>query len=189
MTANVDETNEHALPASRGPWVRLKPAVSFVGAGPGFAVVTALGRAGVRAVTVDREQPSVPSRHDGRLPQTQTGLITALFDTSITVVGSPVRANARMLGLILALKSQYHAALILGSELDPALIAYEIETASGRTVGPDFGLCCDPSPLISAVTSDAPRVLQASDRRAFTLVATFYAALKLPVCCKSFNLR
>lgn len=182
-----------------GNWVRVKPSVSFIGTGPDLEIATLLEAAGVRTVTVERQprpSPSLRCHHDGRLPQDQTGtgLITAVFDTSITVISEPLRATARMLGLVLAMKSQYHVVLVAGAYLDPGEVAREIEAASGRSVGPDFGVCCDADadfdrrPHLDG-SARRERVALSSDRRAFESVAALYGALGVPICFKSFNLR
>jgi hypothetical protein len=199
MSAQSRRDELPQLQRQGGTWVRVKPSISFIGTAPDLEVATVLEAAGVRTVTVERQprpSPSARSQHDGRLPQDEsgTGLITAVFDTSITVIGEPLRATARMLGLVLAMKSQYHVVLVAGASLEPGEVAREIETASGRTVGPDFGVCCDPEANFDRRphrdgSDRRERVALSSDRRAFQSIAALYGALGVPIYFKSFNLR
>ena len=205
MSMDLDRRNR-APRHGQSPWVRIKPAVSFMGTAPSLAVVASLAASGVRVVMIEgASSPRSPcrdgsacrtalrSRHDGLMPRNDgDSLIAALLDTSVTVIAAPIRAAARSLGLVLALKNGYHAVLAIGaSGIDPAGIAAEIATASGKTLGPDFGLCCDcePQRFTSGKYWNAEIGLVSSDRRAYETVRATYGALEDAVCFKSFNLR
>lgn len=179
--------------AARSPWVGVKPGISFMGPGPCLEAASALSRGGYRVVLVQPVQPLLSAmgmRHDGGVPRSQDGrdLIAAVLDTGLTVIvagqasgparlgaGFSVRAMARALGLAIASKCHYHVALVMGpSGIATQDLVHEIEAASGKTMGPDFGLC---------LASTAPdgkepgELIWASDRRAAATASAVVDAL------------
>ena len=189
-------TSRSDAPGPRGdsepkcPWVCRKPAVSFIGMAPGIELLQAFDASGVRVV-IPQQHTTAPSsrRHNGLMPGSGTPtLIAAILDTSVTVLAAPVRATARSLGLVLALKNDYHVALVMGaSSFEACDIAAELERASGKTLGPDFGLCCA-SPVEPGATAIGT-ALVSSDRRAFETARAVYECVGSPNYFKSFNLR
>lgn len=125
-------------------------------------------------------------------------LVAAVLETDVTFmsVGTPtasdggcdlkyVREAARGIGLALAMKNGYHVVVLRcsvppGTTLD--VVAPEIEKASGRKLGRDFGICFNPEFLREGVAvSDffAPpkTVIGASDARAEAVVSRIYSAI------------
>ena len=166
-------------------WVRVKPAVSVFGAR--IETVSTLSRQGFRAIGIEPSQSVLPahSRRDGRVPQRpgESGLISAVLDTSVTVIetgvtsrsarvgaGFSIRAMTRAVGLALSFKNQYHAVLLAGAGFEIDELVREIEAASGKTLGPDIGLCCDNAGL----GAPGQQTVWAWDRRAACSVRGLY---------------
>ena len=161
-------------------WVRVRPAVSVFGAS--MDTVSRLSRQGFRAINIEPAQSilsPIHGRRDGRLSQSpgESGLISAVLDTSVTVIetaglgaGFSIRALARAVGLALSFKTQYHAVLLAGCGFEIEELVRELEMASGKTLGPDFGLCRDET----AFGEPGLRSVWASDRRAAESVRTLF---------------
>lgn len=133
----------------------------------------------------------------GLIDATQN-LIAAVLDTDVTFlsVGTPtskdggcdftyVRQASRAIGQALGMKSGYHVVVLRcsvppGTTLD--VVVPEIETASGKKLGADFGVCFNPEFLREGVAvadffAPPKTVVGASDERAETTVAAIYGAI------------
>jgi GDP-mannose 6-dehydrogenase len=134
---------------------------------------------------------------EGRIEATQN-IIAAVLDTDVTFmsVGTPtskdggcdftyVRQASRAIGQALALKSGYHVVVLRcsvppGTTLD--VVVPEVEKASGKKLGPDFGVCFNPEFLREGVAvadfyAPPKTVVGASDLRAEQAVAAIYSSV------------
>ncbi len=134
---------------------------------------------------------------NGLVSATQN-LVAAVLETDVTFmsVGTPtasdggcdlkyVRQAARGIGLALAMKSAYHVVVLRcsvppGTTLD--VVVPEIEKASGRKLGKDFGVCFNPEFLREGVAvadffAPPKTVIGASDARAEAVVSRIYTAI------------
>lgn len=125
-------------------------------------------------------------------------LVAAVLDSDVTFlsVGTPtaadgscdltyVRAASRGMGQAIAMKSSYHVVVLRcsvppGTTLD--VVAKDIETASGKKLGPDFGICFNPEFLREGVAvadffAPPKTVVGASDARAAATVTSIYSAI------------
>ena len=125
-------------------------------------------------------------------------LIAAVLDTDVTFmsVGTPtsedgscdltyVRQASRAIGQAIAMKSGYHVVVLRcsvppGTTLD--VVAREIETASGKTLSRDFGICFNPEFLREGVAvadffAPPKTVVGASDERARDIVSAIYSTI------------
>ena len=125
-------------------------------------------------------------------------LVAAVLDTDVTFmsVGTPtspngdcdltyVRQASRAIGQALALKSSFHVVVMRcsvppGTTLD--VVAVEIEAASGKKMGVDFGVCFNPEFLREGVAVadfyDPPKtVVGSSDKRSEEIVSRIYSAV------------
>ncbi len=132
-----------------------------------------------------------------RIAATQN-LIAAVLETDVTFlsVGTPtskdggcdfsfVRQASRAIGQALAMKQAYHVVVLRcsvppGTTLD--VVAPEIEQASGKRLGRDFGICFNPEFLREGVAvadffAPPKTVVGASDTRAERTVAAIYGAV------------
>jgi GDP-mannose 6-dehydrogenase len=125
-------------------------------------------------------------------------LIAAVLQTDLTLisVGTPtaddgscdlrfVHEVSRAIGKAIATKSTYHV-VVLRCSVPPGttlnVVAREIERASGKKLGDDFGICFNPEFLREGVAVDdffapAKTVVGASDERAASFVASIYEAV------------
>lgn len=133
----------------------------------------------------------------GLIDATQN-LVAAVLDTDVTFlsVGTPtakdggcdftyVRQASRAIGQALAMKSGYHVVVLRcsvppGTTLD--VVVPEIETASGKRLGEDFGICFNPEFLREGVAvadffAPPKTVVGASDARAAATEADIYRAI------------
>ncbi|MDX2307755.1 MAG: nucleotide sugar dehydrogenase [Hyphomicrobium sp.] len=133
----------------------------------------------------------------GHIDATQN-LVAAVLDTDVTFlsVGTPtskdggcdftfVRQASRAIGQALALKDTYHVVVLRcsvppGTTMD--VVVPEIEKASGKSLGPDFGVCFNPEFLREGVAvadffSPPKTVVGASDKRAEACVTAIYATV------------
>ena len=125
-------------------------------------------------------------------------IVAAVLDTDVTFlsVGTPtaadgscdltyVRAASRGIGQAIAMKSSYHVVVLRcsvppGTTMD--VVAREIETASGKQLGPDFGICFNPEFLREGVAvadffAPPKTVVGASDARAAATVTGIYSTI------------
>jgi GDP-mannose 6-dehydrogenase len=133
----------------------------------------------------------------GRIEATQK-LVAAVLDTDVTFlsVGTPtaadgscdltyVRQASRAIGQALALKDGFHVVVLRcsvppGTTLD--VVGPEIEMASGKVAGRDFGLCFNPEFLREGVAvadffAPPKTVIGATDPRSEAIVKTIYGAV------------
>ncbi len=133
----------------------------------------------------------------GRIDATQN-LVAAVLETDVTFmsVGTPtapdgscdltyVRQASRAIGQALAMKAGYHVVVLRcsvppGTTLD--VVAPEIEAASGKKVGVDFGMCFNPEFLREGVAvadfyAPPKTVIGASDLQAEIVVSKIYGAV------------
>jgi len=133
-------------------------------------------------------------------------LIAAVRDSDVTLlsVGTPtaadggcdlsyVRAASVQIGAALASKPGYHTVVLRcsvppGTTLD--VVVPEIEKASGKTMGRDFGICFNPEFLREGVAVDdfqhpARTVIGASDERAARVVQEIFASIDAPIMLTS----
>ncbi len=133
----------------------------------------------------------------GRIDATQN-LVAAVLETDVTFmsVGTPtakdggcdftyVRQASRAIGQALAMKGGYHVVVLRcsvppGTTLD--VVAPEIEMASGKRLGVDFGICFNPEFLREGVAvadffAPPKTVIGVSDQRAADVVAQIYKAV------------
>ena len=134
---------------------------------------------------------------DGRIDAT-TNLVAAVLATDVTFlsVGTPtaadggcdftfVRQASRAIGQALAMKEGYHVVVLRcsvppGTTMD--VVVPEIETASGKQLGRDFGVCFNPEFLREGVAvadffAPPKTVVGASDARAETTVSAIYGTI------------
>ena len=134
-------------------------------------------------------------------------LVAAVLDTDVTFmsVGTPtspngdcdltyVRQASRAIGQALALKSSFHVVVMRcsvppGTTLD--VVAVEIEAASGKKMGVDFGVCFNPEFLREGVAVadfyDPPKtVVGSSDKRSDEIVSRIYSAVDERILFVSF---
>ena len=133
----------------------------------------------------------------GMIDATQN-LVAGVLQSDVTFlsVGTPtskdggcdftyVRQASRAIGQAIAMKSDYHVVVLRcsvppGTTLD--VVVPEIEQASGKKLGPDFGVCFNPEFLREGVAVadffDPPKtVVGASDARAQSTVTAIYGAV------------
>lgn len=133
----------------------------------------------------------------GRIDATQN-LVAAVLETDVTFlsVGTPtaddgscdltyVRQASRAIGQAIGMKDAYHVVVLRcsvppGTTLD--VVAVEIETASGKRLGADFGICFNPEFLREGVAvadffAPPKTVVGASDQRAAETVTAIYGAI------------
>ena len=144
---------------------------------------------------------------NNRISATQN-LVAAVFETDVTFlsVGTPtskdggcdftyVRQASRAIGQAIGMKSGYHVVVLRcsvppGTTLD--VVVPEIETASGKKLGPDFGVCFNPEFLREGVAVadffEPPKtVVGASDARAERTVTAIYEAVDKKVIFTSIE--
>ncbi|MBU1211435.1 MAG: nucleotide sugar dehydrogenase [Alphaproteobacteria bacterium] len=134
---------------------------------------------------------------DGLIAATDN-LVAAVLQTDVTLisVGTPtaddgscdltfVRKASRAIGQAIAMKSYYHV-VVLRCSVPPGttlgVVAHEIEKASGKKLGPDFGVCFNPEFLREGVAvadffAPPKTVVGASDSRAASTVSAIYEAV------------
>ncbi len=133
----------------------------------------------------------------GHIDATQN-LVAAVLDTDVTFmsVGTPtakdggcdftyMRQASRAIGQAIAMKSAYHVVVLRcsvppGTTLD--VVVPEIETASGKRLGSDFGICFNPEFLREGVAvadffAPPKTVIGVSDQRAADVVARIYKTI------------
>jgi GDP-mannose 6-dehydrogenase len=143
----------------------------------------------------------------GLIDATQN-LVAAVLDTDVTFlsVGTPtskdggcdftyVRAASRAIGQAIGMKSTYHVVVLRcsvppGTTLD--VVVPEIEQASGKKLGPDFGVCFNPEFLREGVAvadffAPPKTVVGASDKRAEDTVTAIYEAVDKKVIFTSIE--
>ena len=134
---------------------------------------------------------------DGRIDATRN-LVAAVLATDVTFlsVGTPtaadggcdftfVRQASRAIGQALAMKDGYHVVVLRcsvppGTTLD--VVVPEVETASGKKLGRDFGVCFNPEFLREGVAvadffAPPKTVVGASDAQAEATVSAIYGAI------------
>jgi GDP-mannose 6-dehydrogenase len=133
----------------------------------------------------------------GRIDATQN-LVAAVLETDVTFmsVGTPtaqdggcdfsyVRQASRAIGQALAMKQSYHV-VVLRCSVPPGttlgVVVPEIEQASGKRLGVDFGVCFNPEFLREGVAvadfyAPPKTVVGASDARAEAIVSRIYTAI------------
>lgn len=134
---------------------------------------------------------------NGRIDATQN-LVGAVLGTDVTFmsVGTPtsadgscdltyVRQASRAIGQAIALKSAFHVVVLRcsvppGTTLD--VVGPEIEKASGKRLGVDFGLCFNPEFLREGVAvadfyAPPKTVIGSSDPRSEAIVSRIYSAV------------
>ncbi len=143
----------------------------------------------------------------GLIDATQN-LVAAVLDTDVTFlsVGTPtskdggcdftfVRQASRAIGQAIGMKSNYHVVVLRcsvppGTTLD--VVVPEIETASGKKLGKDFGVCFNPEFLREGVAvadffAPPKTVVGASDKRAEQTVTAIYGAVDKNVIYTSID--
>ncbi len=134
---------------------------------------------------------------NGLIDATQN-LVAAVLETDVTLlsVGTPtapdggcdltyVRQASCAIGQALAMKSGFHV-VVLRCSVPPGttlgVVAREIEAASGKVVGRDFGVCFNPEFLREGVAvadffAPPKTVIGASDAKSHAIVKSIYAPL------------
>lgn len=143
----------------------------------------------------------------GRIDATEN-LVAAVLDTDVTFlsVGTPtaadgscdltyVRQASRAIGQAIAMKSSFHLVVLRcsvppGTTLD--VVRPEIEKASGKKLGVDFGLCFNPEFLREGVAvadffAPPKTVVGASDERAREIAVRIYSAIDEKVLITSIG--
>ena len=202
---HVAEAEKSNLRADAG-----KPSISVVGLGyVGAVSMACLADLGFRMMGEairDGRSPIVEDRlgellqsgvNEGLIDATQN-LVAAVLETDVTFlsVGTPtsedgscdltyVRQASRAIGQAIAMKSAYHVVVLRcsvppGTTLD--VVAVEIEKASGKKLGRDFGMCFNPEFLREGVAvadffAPPKTVVGASDPRAAATVTGIYATI------------
>ena len=144
---------------------------------------------------------------NARISATQN-LVAAVFETDVTFlsVGTPtskdggcdftfVRQASRAIGQAIGMKSGYHVVVLRcsvppGTTLD--VVVPEIEQASGKKLGADFGVCFNPEFLREGVAvadffAPPKTVVGASDTRAERTVTAIYEAVDKKVIFTSIE--
>lgn len=141
----------------------------------------------------------------GRIAATDN-LVAAVLQTDVTLisVGTPtaadgscdltfVRKASKAIGRAIAMKRPYHV-VVLRCSVPPGttleVVAREIEHASGKRLGPDFGVCFNPEFLREGVAvadffAPPKTVVGANDERAATAVSKIYRAVEKDVIVTS----
>lgn len=155
-------------------------------------------RAGVSPIVEERLGDLLQEGAKSGLIDATQNLVAAVLDTDVTFlsVGTPtakdggcdftyVRQASRAIGQAIAMKSTYHVVVLRcsvppGTTLD--VVVPEIERASGKTLGVDFGVCFNPEFLREGVAvadffAPPKTVVGASDRRAMETVTGIYEAV------------
>jgi GDP-mannose 6-dehydrogenase len=145
---------------------------------------------------------------DNNLITATQNLVNAVFETDVTFlsVGTPtskdggcdftyVRQASRAIGQAIGMKSGYHVVVLRcsvppGTTLD--VVVPEIETASGKKLGADFGVCFNPEFLREGVAvadffAPPKTVVGASDSRAERTVTAIYEAVDKKVIFTSIE--
>lgn len=135
---------------------------------------------------------------DAALITATQNLVGAVLETDVTFmsVGTPtsangdcdltyVRAASRAIGQALAMKSAFHVVVLRcsvppGTTLD--VVGPEIEAASGKKLGVDFGLCFNPEFLREGVAvadfyAPPKTVIGSSDQRSEEIVSQIYSTI------------
>ncbi|MDX2290060.1 MAG: nucleotide sugar dehydrogenase [Hyphomicrobiaceae bacterium] len=159
--------------------------------------VDAIG-AGRSPIVEERLGDLLAEGHGHGLVSATDNLVAAVLQTDVTLVsvGTPtaedgscdltfVRVASRAIGQAIAMKDSYHVVVLRcsvppGTTLD--VVAPEIERASGKRLGHDFGVCFNPEFLREGVAIadffDPPKtVVGASDERAAATVSAIYEAI------------
>ena len=133
---------------------------------------------------------------DANLIDATQNLVAAVLDTDVTFmsVGTPtspngdcdltyVRQASRAIGQALALKTGFHV-VVMRCSVPPGttlqVVAPEIEAASGKKMGVDFGVCFNPEFLREGVAvadfyAPPKTVIGACDKRSEAIVARIYS--------------
>jgi hypothetical protein len=168
---------------ARGGWLTCRPAISVFSTGhTGHTVALRLAGRGVRTVVIDPSSGDDPARQ----------CVSALLDTTVTLIGAVATTNLatrrthpdphgviEAVGRALAQKANYHV-IVVGSARSArtmTAIAAILEQASCKTLGPDFGLCCDETGWLETCHGGRPApasLALASDRRAAGTVRAVY---------------
>ena len=133
---------------------------------------------------------------DASLIDATQNLVAAVLDTDVTFmsVGTPtspngdcdltyVRQASRAIGQALALKAGFHV-VVMRCSVPPGttleVVAPEIESASGKKMGVDFGVCFNPEFLREGVAvadfyAPPKTVIGACDKRSEEIVAKIYS--------------
>lgn len=155
-------------------------------------------RAGVSPIVEDRLGELLHEGASCGLIEATQNLVAAVLDTDVTFlsVGTPtskdggcdftyVRQASRAIGQAISLKSAYHVVVLRcsvppGTTLD--VVVPEIERASGKKLGLDFGVCFNPEFLREGVAvadffAPPKTVVGASDKHAESIVTAIYEAV------------
>ena len=155
-------------------------------------------KAGVSPIVEDRLGELLADGVRVGLIDATQNLVAGVLQSDVTFlsVGTPtskdggcdftyVRQASRAIGQAIAMKSDYHVVVLRcsvppGTTLD--VVVPEIEQASGKKLGPDFGVCFNPEFLREGVAVadffDPPKtVVGASDARAQSTVTAIYGAV------------
>ena len=155
-------------------------------------------RAGRAPIVEDRLGDLLEQGVKAGLIDATRNLVAAVLETDVTFlsVGTPtspdggcdltyVRAASRGIGQAIAMKSTYHVVVLRcsvppGTTMD--VVVKEIETASGKALGPDFGICFNPEFLREGVAvadffAPPKTVVGASDVRAERTVTAIYSTI------------
>lgn len=155
-------------------------------------------RAGRSPIVEERLGALLDEGVKGGLITATENIVAAVLSTNVTFlsVGTPtsedgscdltyVRQASRAMGQAIAMKDGYHV-VVLRCSVPPGttleVVAKEIEVASGKTLGPDFGICFNPEFLREGVAvadffAPPKTVVGASDRRAQDTVTAIYATI------------
>jgi hypothetical protein len=170
-------------------WVKYSPAVSVFPLGQALQNVSSrLSQHGMRTVEIGVGTPSIPERLTDAAPASHW--LSALLDTTVTFIGAgsiqdpdpssmdwSEQDTIQSMGTALAKKDGYHVVIVAGQSTtitSMAKIAALLELWSGKTLGPDFGLCSDDMGWLSPAQLPAASRVLASDRRAAETVRALY---------------
>lgn len=160
----------------------------------GLARMVRIAAQGIRVVGVDISLEVIRRVRDGsadvggladgvrsgRIDATQN-IIAAVIDTDVTLL--PVddvafaRQAARAIGQALSIKDGYHAVMLCGDAGDEGtveMVARTCETASGKRIGADFGICAGGGLWRPYPMQALP--IRSSDARVSQWVGPLYAA-------------
>lgn len=160
----------------------------------GLARMVRIAAQGIRVVGVDVSLDIIRRVRDGsadveglaegvragRIDATQN-IIAAVIDTDVTLL--PVddlafaRQAARAIGQALSIKDGYHAVMLCGGGGDEGtveMVARTCETASGKRLGADFGICAGNELWRPDSMQALP--IRSSDARVSQWVGPLYAA-------------
>jgi hypothetical protein len=183
---------------SQGCWVQRAPAVSILQLGPvAQAVADRLSARHARVQIIALADRG--ATHAATFDQHASDIHAAVIDTDVTLIEegttrcalADLLTVAARLGCELQSKPAYHVVVVLGTDSGAretmTMVAQALEDASGKHLGPDYGLC-----LVLGLAGQTPAhapTLWATDRRAGETVRALFDVVGEGVALKPLFLQ